>query len=429
MAAGVNGGVTSTVSVVSLPALVRADPTLRGLLWVTLINTLGRGAFFTLTTLYLTLIVGMTPVEVGIGLTVAGAVGVCSSLAFGHLADRFRARVMLTALHVVQGCALIGYLLVRDLPSLIVVASLVMLAVYGGNSVRSAVIGRAFVGEDRVRIRAAMRTVANVGIGAGTAAAAIPLALGTPFAFQVTMGVAGSLFLVSALLVRLLDAGRVEAAPADRPRDAGSLRGPSPYRDARYLWLTVLMGAFGIQFGVFEIAVPLWVVGHTTAPDVLVSPLLLLNTVVVVLLQVRMSRGTGTPRGAGRAMKRAGWLMVAACALWAVAGAIGGDGWIPVAVAVTLLLAAAFVHSLAEIASSAAGWSLSFDLAPPERVGGYQGVYGTGSAVGVMLAPAVVTLTAIDLGALGWAILAGLFAVSAAGVALIARRSAAETRD
>lgn len=419
--------VTSTIPTVPLRTLVQTDRTLRRLLTITLVDTLGRGAFFTLTTLYLTLIVGLEPVTVGIGLTIAGAVGVASSLTFGHLSDRVSARKMLIVLHVVQGAALIGYLFVRDLPTLVIVASLVLLAQQGGGSVRSSVVGRAFRGEDRVRIRATMRTVTNVGIGVGTAVAAVPLALGTPFAFHLTMTIAGSLFLLSAVLVAGLDPRRVdvrrEDPDAETPASAPVAAVRSPYRDPRFLWLTALMGVFGIQFGVFEIGVPLWVVAHTIAADVVVSPLLLVNTVVVVLLQVRMSRGTGTFSGAGRAMTRAGWLMVAACALWAGAGWIGGEGWGPAAAVIVVLLAAAVAHSLAEITSSAAGWSLSFDLAPQERMGSYQGVYGTGYAVGAMIAPAVVTMTAIDLGTAGWAILAAMFAVAAAGVVLIARRA------
>lgn len=418
---------TSTIPTVSLRTLIAGDQTLRRLLTITLVDTLGRGAFFTLTTLYLTIIVGVPVLSVGIGLTIAGAVGVVSSLVFGHLADRFSARRMLLWLHVLQGTALMGYVVVHDLATLVIAASLVTLAQQGNGSVRSAVVGRAFLGEDRVRIRAMMRTVTNVGIGVGTAVAAIPLALGTAFAFQLTMAIAGALFLVSAVLVTGLSAERVDAQRAvggATNADAAPPSGRSPYRDAHFLWLTGLMGVFGIQFGLFEVGVPLWVVAHTIAPDVLVSPLLLVNTIVVVLLQVRMSRGTGTFSGAGRAMRNAGVLMVLACALWAGAGWVGGEGWLPVAIAAAILLAAALVHSLAEITSSAAGWSLSFDLASQDRMGSYQGVYGTGYALGAMIAPAVVTMTAINLGTAGWAILAAMFAAAAAGVVVIARRAA-----
>ncbi len=429
-----NGTVSSSTVLPEVPVrtLVRQDATLRRLLTVTLVDTIGRGAFFTLTSLYLTTVVGLPAVAVGLGLTVAGAVGVLSSLGFGHLADRFSARRMLVWLHLVQGLALVGYVLVHDLPTLVVVASIVTLAQQGGSSVRSAAIGRAFPGGERVRVRATMRTVTNVGIAAGTALAAIPLAVGTGSAYRVTMVAAGVLFVASALLLLGLPSARIDAAPAERT-ETGSLVLPtadvrSPYRDVRFLGMTALTGVFGIQFGLFEVAVPLWVVGHTVAPDVLVSPLLLVNTAVVIALQVRMSRGTGTIAGAGRSMLHAGWLMALACGLWAAAGWVSGDDWGPVALAAVVLVVAALVHSLAEITSSAAGWSLSFEMAPAERVGAYQGVYGTGYAVGAMVAPAVVTLTAIDLGTVGWAVLAAMFLGAALGTAAIARRAARVAR-
>ena len=412
---------------VPIRELVRRDTALRRLLTVTLVDTLGRGAFFTLTSLYLITIVGIPAVAVGLGLTVAGAVGVASSLVFGHLADRYSARRMLVWLHVVQGTALVAYVLVHDLTTLVVTASVVTLAQQGGGSVRSAAVGRAFPGTERVRVRATMRTVTNVGIGVGTALAAIPLAIGTGEAYRVTMVVSGLLFVSSAFLVAGLPAARIDPAPAERT-DTGTIvrrepAGRSPYRDVRFLAVSALTGVFGMQFGLFEVAVPLWVVQHTVAPDVLVSPLLLVNTVVVVLLQVRMSRGTDTVAGAARVMRHAGWVMAVACGLWAAAGWVRGDDWVPVAVAAAVLVVAAVAHSLAEITSSAAGWALSFELAPADRIGAYQGVYGTGYAVAAMLAPTVVTLTAIDLGTVGWAILAVVFLGAALAVAAVATRA------
>lgn len=422
---------STTAQPVPIRTLVRQDPTLRRLLTVTLVDTLGRGAFFTLTSLYLITIVGIPAVAVGLGLTVAGAVGVASSLVFGHLADRVSARRMLVWLHLVQGLALISYVLVHDLPTLIATASVVTLAQQGGGSVRGAAVGRAFPGAERVRVRATMRTVTNVGIGVGTALAAVPLAIGTGEAYRVTMVLSGALFLASAVLVAGLPSVRVDAAPADRT-DTGTIvrqepAGRSPYRDVRFLAVTALTGLFGMQFGLFEVGVPIWVVQHTVAPDVLVSPLLLVNTVIVVLLQVRLSRGTDTVAGAARVMRHAGWVMAVACGLWAAAGWVRGDDWVPAAIATAVLVVAAVAHSLAEITSSAAGWALSFELAPADRVGAYQGVYGTGYAVAAMIAPTVVTLTAVDLGTVGWGILAVVFLGSALGVGAITGRAARTT--
>ncbi|MFE5207684.1 MFS transporter [Streptomyces sp. NPDC056600] len=393
---------------------------------VAFVDAGGRGAFFALTSLYLTTVVGIPVTAVGLALTFAGGVGLLSSLAFGHLADRWSARKMLLALHLLQGCALEAYIVVRDLPSLAAVASLVMLAQQGNSSVRSAAVGRAFLGDERVRIRATMRTVTNLGMAVGTSVAAIPLAVGTGHAYRITMAVAGALFLASALMLTRLPAHRVDArrfAVTDtRDTARPATPGRPPHRNMPFLAVTALSGVFGIQFGLFEVAMPMWVVGHTQAPDVLVSLLLLVNTGVVIALQIPMSRTTADVRGASRTMARAGRLMAGACVLWAAAG------WAPPTAAVAVLLAAALVHSLAEIASSAAGWVLSFELADPERTGAYQGVYQTGYALGAMAAPAVVTLTVIDLGTPGWALLALVFLASASGIAMIARR-AAEARE
>lgn len=413
---------TTTLPVTPLRTLVRRDAALRLLLAVAFVDAGGRGAFFALTSLYLTTVVGIPVTAVGIALTIAGGVGILSSLAFGHLADRWSARKMLLALHLLQGCALGAYTVVRDPLSLVAVASLVMLAQQGNSSVRSAAVGRAFLGDERVRIRATMRTVTNVGMAAGTAVASIPLAIGTGRAYRITMAAAGALFLASALLLTRLPANRVDArrSAVTGTGDAvgPAVRGRPPYRNVPFLAVTALSGVFAIQFGLFEVAMPLWVVGHTRAPDVLVSPLLLMNTVVVIALQIRMSRTTADVRGAGRTMAGAGWLMAGACVLWAAAGGA------PPMTAAVVLLAAALVHSLAEITSSAAGWVLSFELADPERMGAYQGVYQTGYALGGMAAPAVVTLTVIDLGTAGWGLLALVFLASASGIAMIARQAA-----
>ncbi|WP_344228804.1 hypothetical protein [Microbacterium binotii] len=62
-----------------------------------------------------------------------------------------------------------------------------------------------------------------------------------------------------------MDARRTTAEETDA--DAAPPKGRSPYRNARFLSLTALMGVFGIQFGVYEVGVPLWVVAHTVVPD------------------------------------------------------------------------------------------------------------------------------------------------------------------
>ena len=53
---------------------------------------------------------------------------------------------------------------------------------------------------------------------------------------------------------------------------------------------TVLVSVFAMHFVVMEVALPLWVAGHTEAPRWIVAVVFGVNTVAVALLQVRFSR-------------------------------------------------------------------------------------------------------------------------------------------
>ena len=172
-----------------------------------------------------------------------------------------------------------------------------------------------------------------------------------------------------------------------------------------------------MQFGLAEVGVPLWIAHDTAAPTAIVAALLILNTVIVVIFQVPLSRGTHDVRRAGTVTAWAGVLMVLACVLYAGAAPVAAG------FAVALLLAAALAHAFAEVMSQAGGWGLSFELADPRAPGAYQGVFSMGFNLGAMAAPIVVT-AALGLGLVGWALLAAVFAASALGTALIAWRSA-----
>ena len=124
---------------------------------------------------------------------------------------------------------------------------------------------------------------------------------------------------------------------------------------------------------------------------------MLVNTMMVVLFQVRASRGTEDLTGAARASRRAG---------------VGDRGRlralrrqrrrVHAASRSALLLAGAFVHVIGELWHAAAGWGISFGLAPAHAQGQYQGAYGMGMQLGGMVAPVVVTTLAVGWGVPGW---------------------------
>ncbi len=412
-----------------------ADPVLRILVTATLISRVGRGVFLTVTVLYLTLIVGLPAFEVAIVLGAASAAGIFSSLAGGWLADRMSARRLLLGLSALEGLVLISYVFAHDFVSALVIAVLVGGIGQATNSTRMAIIARAFDSEKRVHARAVLRSVTNIAIAAGSGVGALALLAGTADAYRWIIVGAGAMYLLALVqLVRLpasVDAprrpiaepvttatGSMDAAASARS-ERRALRAHSPWRDPRYLALTALSAVFAMQFGVFEIGVPLWIANDTAAPEVLVAALLILNTVIVVVFQVPLSRGTHDLRRAGRVSAIAAWLMAAACLVYASAAGLEAG------FAIAVIVAAALAHAFAEVFSQAGGWGLSFELADQLRAGTYQGVFSMGYSIGAMAAPLVVTSTALTHGLAGWAILAAVFLASGLGIWAIARRAAA----
>ncbi|MBG6058238.1 MFS family permease [Cryobacterium sp. MP_M5] len=382
------------------------------------LNSLGRGVFLALTVLYFTLIVGLSVTEIAVILTVSSALGVATSWLGGSLADRVSAKRLLLALLVVEGLALLSYAFASSFMVALVIACVVNGASSSSKAVRATIVGRAFEGEVRIRTRAILLTVGNVGIALGGAAASIPLLLNVPDAYRLTIGIAGFATLISAARIAALPR-RVDALVLSKVDRAASahLVGRSPWRDPRYLGLAALSALFGIQFGLAEIGLPLWVLHHTEAPVVVVSIALIVNTVLVVALQIPLSRGSHDIRRAGKAVSLAGLFMAIACAVYAASAGVS-----PV-LALALILAAAVAHTFGEILSSAGIWGLSYELADPRSAGAYQGLFAMAFSIGTMVTPAVIAVTVVDNGTAGWVVLGVIFLASSAGIRTIAHRA------
>jgi MFS family permease len=401
-----------------------ADPVLRSLTVATLISTVGRGVSLTLVVLYLSLIAGLPAGQVALVFAIGSGIGIAASYLGGHLADTISARWLLIGGVVLAGLALASVALVTEFWGAVVTETLVSIALGTNGPVRSAIIARAFTAEARVTSRAVLRTVTNVGITVGTGVGAIALALGSAEAYRVILVVGGLAYALSAvLLVRLpasVDAPSREQRAADASEAEADAAGVarSPWRDPRYLLFSALAAVFAIQFVVLNIGVPLWVAHDTVAPEFLVSIVFVVNTVLVIALQVPLSRGTHDLRRAGNVTAVAGVLMAFGCVL---DGAAAGTSLLAT---VVLLIAASVLHALSEVLSQAGAWGLSFELADQRRPGAYQGMYSMAFAVASMVGPLVITWTAISLGFVGWLILGAMFLLAAAGVTIIAHRAA-----
>ena len=167
--------------------LLRNDPAIRAISWQTLTSRIGNGLFMTIEVIYITQIVGLTPFEVSLALGAGGLVSLLFSVPAGMLADRFGAKRVLFAAHVVEGLALLPLIFVRDFWSLLLVNIVVWMAGTLGHTATSTVISTMGTGESRVSIRAAQRAMANLGIAFGTVFAGVALWIDTAFAYQATI--------------------------------------------------------------------------------------------------------------------------------------------------------------------------------------------------------------------------------------------------
>ncbi|MEV6365479.1 MFS transporter [Micromonospora musae] len=364
----------------------------------TLINTVGRGTWLTASALFLTRSVGLTVAQVGLGLTLTALVSLIASTPMGYLADRRGPRgIQLAALLASAACTA-ALVTVRSFPTFLLVGMLMAIADAANRGARGALIAGAVPAEQRVRTRAYLRAVTNVGISVGAVVAGVGLAADTRAAYVALILLDCATYLLAAAILLRLPVVPPVPAPTHGPRLVA-------LRDRPFLAFTVLDGLMSMHFGLLNIALPLWIAEHTEAPHWLISACMLVNTVMVVLFQVRASRGTEELAGAGRAARRAGVVIAAACLLFAASGTVPGPA------AVALLLAGSLVHVVGELWHSAAGWGISFGLAPADAQGQYQGAYGMGMQLGSMVAPAVVTTLAVGWGVPGWLVL-GVFFLS-----------------
>ncbi|MFJ2619930.1 MFS transporter [Glutamicibacter sp. NPDC087344] len=401
------------------------DPVLRILVLATLISRVGRGVFLTVTVLYLTFVIGLSVSETAVILGISSAVGVLTSYVGGHLADRISARRLLFVLLAAEGFALACYAFAADFTSVLIIACTASAVGSASNATRMAIIARAFEGPARVSARAVLRTVTNISIALGASFAGVALLADSAQAYRIVMLGAAIVYFLGVIPVwklpqRVNAPVRVAATGTSPSTDhhpaAAPVQAPSPFKDRRYLLLTALCAVFGMQFSLAEVGVPLWIAQNTAAPTALVSVLLILNTLIVVIFQIPLARGTGDVQKSGKVITLAGMLMAIAAITYALAGGV------PVVPAVLLLVTAATAHAFAEVWSQAGSWGLSFELVNDLNPGAYQGVFAMGAGLGAMCAPFVVASTALKFGFLGWVALALIFLCSALAIGVIAKQ-------
>jgi MFS family permease len=370
-----------------------------------LINSVGDGAYYVCSALYFTRIVGLSATQVGFALTLGWAIGSLAGVPLGHLADRRGPRGTAALLAVATGLALASFLFVRSNAAFIAAACLYACCQCGLAAARQALLAGLVDRAKRTEIRAYLQSTVNAGLAVGAGLGGLALQLDTKAAYLTVFALDAVAFLVAALVLL-----RLPAVPPV-PAVAGGEPALAVLRDRPYALVSFLNMIMLLYMPLLSLVLPLWIVARTDAPRWLVSTLLVINTVGVVLFQVRVARRVDGLASASRFVRYSGVVMFAACAVFAVSAAETG-AW----VAGLVLLAGAALQVVGEMMLASGSWEISFDLAAAGKQGQYQGFFGTGVALARMLGPLLLTTLILSGGVPGWFVLGGLFL--AAGVAM-----------
>ncbi len=107
---------------------VLADRTIRRFVLVTLVDSVGSGMFLTASVLFLTRWAGLTPGQIGTGLSVSAVVALLLSVPITVAAERLGVVRALVLLQVWRGAWFLAYLAVDTFPAYLVVCCMLGLA-------------------------------------------------------------------------------------------------------------------------------------------------------------------------------------------------------------------------------------------------------------------------------------------------------------
>ncbi|MEE4545080.1 MFS transporter [Streptomyces sp. V4-01] len=372
------------------------------------VSTVGGGIMMPISVLYFTRIVGLSSARVGLAFTVSSLVAILMSAPAGALADRVGPRRVVMGSLTVLGASGLAYLLVHNFWTLLAVNAAMNIS-FAAYFPSVGALLRRVGGEQTVTIRSQSRAVANIGVALGSLVSGVGIQIGSAAAYHVLIVLfAGAQSAAVLLLLRVPDY-RPLPRPAKNPLPAdgagpvpvtGAGEAPVPkglaLRDGAFLAYALVGGVMAVQALILEIMIPVWIVDRTDAPSWAVTLAFVINTALVVLLQVRLGGSVQTLADGGVALRRAGIAVMLGCAALSVMAGV------PAWAALLVLVAGMVLLTLGEIWYASGTFAFEYGLPPAYAQGQYQGVSGTVTGAARAGAPVLLLGVVLGFGSLGW---------------------------
>jgi MFS family permease len=342
-------------------------------------DTVGSGLFMPITLLYFLAMTDLSLVQIGTALSLSAVLTMPGAFVIGSLVDRFGPRSMMLAGNLVQAVGMVAYLWADSLLAVALWTALLNIgrqAFWG--SFGNVVTAISAPGEREVWF-GFLQAVRNLGYSIGGVLAGVALQIGTDLAYETVVVVNAVTFVVAFVL--LLDVPDHRAAhPDDAPVEGWGV----VLRDRAYLRLVV--GQFGFVAGmmVLNFALPVYVAETIDLPGWVVGAIFTLNTAMVGLGQgLVVRRMTGRVRA--RMMGLAQAVFVVSYALFVIAG------WLPVWLAVAVMLVGAAVYTFGELTGGPVFSATAAEAAPDHLRGRYLGLFQLSWGIGGAVTPVAFT--------------------------------------
>ena len=398
-----------------------------------LINALGSGLYYPFAVLYGHQVVGLSFPLVGLALSVAKGVSLATVPLQGALVDRFGARTLQIAAHLIRAVGFLGFLLAHSFPVFLLLATLVALG--DSTPAGDALVAEFAAPEELDRWYGLDRVLFNAGLGVGGVFGGVAVATGGTGGYQVIVILNAVSFVAAAgMLTRLPTQTTRTTSPTGSPatpsnpsaaleasggESRAARHGVSGYRailrDHSFLVLLIVsvvlwMSSYSVDliltpYCVSVLHTPLWVPGALFA----------LNTALVVGAQVPVT-------GLLASRRRTRALMVGGVGYMMVFLALAATPLLPAHTLVGTLGALMLLATMAEIILAPTMTALAAAMAPLHLRGRYLALAYLSLSTAIAITPLVATTLLATIPAAFWLILTVVLIVAVAAVAWLERR-------
>lgn len=375
----------------------------------------GDGVFNTGSAVFFTQVVGLSIIQVGIGLSIAGVLSGVAAIPAGRLADRIGPKRAWALGAALCAAAFVAWPFIDGFAAYVVMVTLYSIVENTADAGRQAYVLDVMPPAERIPTQAYIYSAMNVGSTVGALLGGIALAFDSTTLLRWLPFVTVVLFGLNAFFV-----ARLPGAPRDlRTREEAQVRpeGPSALANRGYLALQFCMGSLWTNQTLLSVLIPLWLVQETDSPHWLLAWLFGTNTVLCIFLPQVTSAGVKT---LGDGLRRVRWsaaFFMASCLITMVTHSTTG------LVTGLLVWLGHLTVTGAELATGSAGWMFQAKLQDPRRRAEYASVGGLLSQLGGRFAPALYTWLAMEWRHVGWMLIGLMVVTAAAGAHPAVRRA------